>query len=119
MGKMNSIFNKLKTSATLWSVIGSFILGIITFVYGDNSLASYTATTLMAVVPAAVYIYSKFKLRIALADTNNDGKIDLHELAIALTQAANESSTEAQEVLEAVWNVVVAIAEQPEETADN
>lgn len=109
---MNTIFGKLKTSATLWSVIGSFVLGVVTLVWGDQSVAMYAATTLMAVVPSAVYIYSKFKLRIALADTNGDGKIDLHELAVALKQAATETSAESQEVLGAVYDVVVAIAEQ-------
>lgn len=112
---MNSILSKLKTSATLWSVIASFVLGVVTLIWGDQSVAMYAATTLMAVVPSAVYIYSKFKLRISLADVNNDGKIDLHELAAALKQAATETSAESQEVLDAVCDVVVAIAEQEDQ----
>lgn len=115
---MNSMFSKLKSSATLWSVIGGFVLGIANIIWGSDTTASSIASAVLFAAPSVAYIVSKFALRIKLADVNNDGKISLQELAIALNTAASETSDDAQDVVNAFWNVIEAIAKQePNEVA--
>lgn len=109
---MNSIFSKLKSSATLWSVIGGFVLAVVNIIWGDDSVAASISSSIMFALPAAAYIVSKFVLRIKMADMNGDGQISLEELAAALNLAASETSDEAKEVIDAVGNVIVTLANQ-------
>ena len=108
---MNTMLTKLKTSATLWSVVGGFILGFANVVWGDDSTAATVASTVCFVAPSVAYIVGKFTLRIKMADVDKNGKIDLQELAAALNLAANETSDEAKEVIDAVGNVLGAWVE--------
>lgn len=103
---MNTMLTKLKTSATLWSVIGGFILGFANVIWGDDSTAATVASTVCFVAPSVAYIVGKFTLRIKMADVDKNGKIDLQELAAALNLAASETSEEAKEVVDAVGNVL-------------
>ena len=109
---MNSIFLKLKSSATLWSVIGGFVLAVVNIVWGNDSTAASVSSSIMFAVPAAAYIVSKFILRIKMADVNKDGEISLQELAAALNLAASETSDEAKDVIDAIENVIGALANQ-------
>lgn len=111
---MNTILTKLKTSATLWSVVGGFILGLANIVWGDDSSAASVSSAVMFSFPAVTYIVSKFYLRIKMADANKDGKISLQELAAALSLAATETSDEAKEVVDAFGDVIIALANQVE-----
>lgn len=111
---MNSIFSKLKSSATLWSVIGGFVLAVVNIVWGDDSTAASISSSIMFAVPAAAYIVSKFVLRIKMADVNGDGEISLQELAAALNIAASETSDEAKDVVDAIGNVLGTLAGQVE-----
>lgn len=112
---MNTIFTKLRTSATLWSVVGGFILGFANIVWGNDSTASSVSSAIMFSFPAVAYIVSKFYLRIKMADANKDGEISLQELAAALDLAARETSDEAKEVVEAFRNVINTLANQVEQ----
>ena len=112
---MNSIVSKLKTSATLWSVIGGFVLAGANIIWGADSTAASISSAIMFSAPAAVYIVSKFALRIKMADVNNDGQISLQELAAALNTAASETSDEAKEVIDAIGSVIVTLASQVEQ----
>ena len=112
---MNSVFSKLKSSATLWSVVGGFILAGVNIIWGDDSVASSVSSAIMFALPAASYIISKFMLRIKMADVNQDGEISLQELAAALSLAASETSDEAKEVIEAIGSVIVTLANQAKE----
>lgn len=103
---MNSIFSKLKTSATLWSVIGGFVLAAVNIIWGADTTASSISSAILFAAPAASYIVSKFVLRIKMADVNGDGSISLQELAEALNLAANETSDEVQKVVDAFENVM-------------
>jgi len=107
---MNTIFTKLKTSATLWSVVGGFILGLANIVWGNDTTASSVSSAIMFSAPAVAYIVSKFYLRIKMADANKDGEISLQELAAALNLAARETSDEAQEVIDAINSVLGTLA---------
>lgn len=107
---MNSIFSKLKSSATLWSVIGGFVLGIANIIWGADTAASSISSAILFAAPSVAYIVSKFALRIKLADVNNDGKISLPELAAALNLAASETSDEAKDVQDAFWNIIEQVA---------
>lgn len=111
---MNTIFTKLKTSATLWSVVGGFILGLANIVWGADSTATSASSAVMFSAPAVAYIVGKFYLRIKMADANKDGTISLQELAAALTIAARETSNEAQEVVGAFKDVMDALTAQAE-----
>lgn len=112
---MNTIFTKLRTSATLWSVVGGFILGFANIVWGADTTASSVSSAIMFSAPAVAYIVSKFYLRIKMADANKDGEISLQELAAALTLAARETSDEAQEVVNAFRDVINTLASQVEQ----
>lgn len=112
---MNTIFTKLKTSATLWSVVGGFILGFANIVWGADSTASSISSAVMFSFPAVAYIVGKFYLRIKMADANKDGEISLQELAAALTLAARETSDEAKEVVDAFRDVINTLASQVEQ----
>lgn len=107
---MNSIISKLKTSATLWSVIGGFVLAGVNIIWGSDTTASSISSAILFAAPAASYIVSKFVLRIKLADVNKDGEISLQELAAALNLAVNETSDEAKEVIDAVNNIIETLA---------
>jgi hypothetical protein len=109
---MNTILTKLKTSATLWSVVGGFVLGFANILWGADDTAASVSSAILFAVPAASYIVSKFALRIKMADMNNDGAISLQELAAALNLAASETSDEAKEVIDAVGSVIVTLANQ-------
>jgi hypothetical protein len=109
---MNTILTKLKTSATLWSVVGGFVLGFANILWGADDTAASVSSAILFAVPAASYIVSKFALRIKMADMNNDGTISLQELAAALNLAASETSDEAKEVIDAVGSVIVTLANQ-------
>lgn len=111
---MNSVFSKLKSSATLWSVIGGFVLAGANIIWGNDSTAASVSSAIMFVIPAAAYITSKFALRIKMADTNKDGEISLQELAAALNLAASETSDEAKEVIKAVDSIIVTLSNQIE-----
>lgn len=109
---MNTILTKLKTSATLWSVVGGFVLGFANILWGADDTAASVSSAILFAVPAASYIVSKFALRIKMADMNNDGTISLQELAAALNLAASETSDEAKEVIDAVGSVIITLANQ-------
>ena len=109
---MNSIFSKLKTSATLWSVIGGFVLAVVNIIWGDDSVASSISSAVLFAIPAAAYIVSKFVLRIKMADVNGDGEISLQELAAALNLAASETSDEAKEVIDAVKIIIETLTKE-------
>ena len=109
---MNSIFSKLRSSATLWSVIGGFVLAAVNIVWGTDSTAASISSAIMFAIPASSYIISKFVLRIKMADTNNDGQISLQELAAALSIAASETTDDAQAVINAVESVLGTLAAQ-------
>lgn len=109
---MNSIFSKLKSSATLWSVIGGFVLAVVNIIWGDDSVASSISSAILFALPAAAYIVSKFVLRIKMADVNGDGQISLQELAAALNLAASETSDEAKEVIDAVSLIIETLTNQ-------
>ena len=111
---MNTILTKLKTSATLWSVVGGFVLGLANIAWGADTTASSISSAIMFSAPAVAYIVSKFCLRIKMADANKDGEISLQELAAALNLAARETSDEAKEVVDAFGDVIVALANQVE-----
>ena len=115
---MNTIVTKLKTSATLWSVIGGFILGFANLAWGEDTTAASISSAILFAAPSVAYIVGKFMLRIKLADTNKDGQISLQELAIALNIAANETSDEAQEVINAMGNVINTLVNQESETPE-
>ena len=106
---MNTIFTKLKTSATLWGVIAGIVVGIATLQGADGSLIETISGAVITVIPLTVYIYGKFKLRIAAADANNDGKVSLSELYTALTAAASDTSTQVAEIKTAVETVASAV----------
>jgi hypothetical protein len=114
---MNSIFSKLKSSATLWSVIGGFVLAAVNIVWGNDSTASSISSAILFAAPAASYIISKFVLRIKMADINGDGTISLQELADALNLAANETSNEAQKVVDAFQSIIVTLEDNKEASA--
>ena len=109
---MNTIFTKLKTSATLWSVVGGFVLGLANIVWGADSTASSISSAILFAVPAASYIVSKFALRIKMADINADGQISLQELATALSVAASETTDETKEVIEIIGNVMDTLSKK-------
>ena len=109
---MNSIFSKLRSSATLWSVIGGFVLAAVNIVWGTDSTAASISSAIMFAIPASSYIISKFVLRIKMADTNNDGQISLQELAAALSIAASETTDDAQAVMNAIESVLGTLAAQ-------
>lgn len=112
---MNNIFTKLKTSATFWSVIGGFVLGLVNIVWSDDNVATSVSSAVMFSAPAVAYIVGKFYLRIKLADTNNDGKVSLHELATALSTAAKETSNETKEVIDVFSSVIEALTNEAED----
>ena len=116
---MNSIFSKLKTSATLWSVIGGFVLAGVNIVWGADTTASSISSAILFAAPAASYIVSKFILRIKLADVNKDGEISLQELAAALNLAVNETSDEAKEVIDAVSDIIETLAKDEDALASH
>lgn len=103
---MNTMLTKLKTSATLWSVVGGFVLGLANIVWGSDDTAASISSAILFAVPAASYIISKFALRIKMADINADGQISLQELATALSLAASETTDETKEVIEIIGNVM-------------
>lgn len=115
---MNTVCTKLKTSATLWSVIGGFILGIANLIWGADTTASSISSAILFAAPAVTYIAGKYCLRIKMADIDADGKISLQELAIALSIAANETSEEAQQVIDAFGDVLFTFAEQTDALVD-
>lgn len=106
---MNTILTKLKTSATLWGVIAGIVVGVATLQGADGSLIETISGAVITVVPLTVYIYWKFKLRIAAADTNGDGKISLSEMYTALTSAVSDTTTQVSEIKTAVETVANAV----------
>lgn len=114
---MNSIFSKLKTSATLWSVIGGFVLAAVNIIWGNDTTASSISSAILFAAPAASYIISKFVLRIKMADVNGDGTISLQELANALSIAANETSDDAQKVVDAFESIITTLENNKEVNA--
>ena len=103
---MRTIFDKLKTSATLWSVIGGFVLGIANIIWGADSTATSISSAVMFSAPAVAYIISKFYLRIKLADVNNDGKVSLQELVAALSAASVETEDEVKDVVDILKPII-------------
>lgn len=113
---MNTIFTKLKTSATLWSVIGGFAMATVIQVWGNDSTACYIATALTAICPSVAYIVGKFALRIKAADANNDNKLDSVELVNALKLAVGDTKGEAKFIVDTVVEVIKALKEQEDPT---
>ena len=107
---MNTIITKFKTSATLWSVVGAFILAMVNLIWGNDNNVSTIASAIIAIIPASIYIYQKFKLRIVFADSNNDGKVSVEELAAAIKIAFEESNTELQTASDAIETIIDVIS---------
>jgi len=116
---MNTIITKLKTSATLWSVIGAFALAAVNLIYGSNNTASSIASAIIAIIPASIYIYQKFKLRIASADSNSDGKISVEELAAAIKIAFEDSNVELKTASDAIGTIVEVISKNTNVSTSN
>lgn len=119
----NSIISKLKTSATLWGVIAGLITGIATIMNADDNVAQSVSGAIIAVVPLVVYIYSKFKLRIAMADANNDGKISAQELMDTIIGIIGDTKEQTNQVIEILADVVGSVKESadkevPQEEAE-
>lgn len=123
----NSIISKLKTSATLWGVIAGLVTGIATIMNADENVAQSVSGAIIAVVPLVVYIYSKFKLRIAMADANNDGKISAQELMDTIIGIIGDTKEQTNQVIEILADVAGSVKESAEkevpqeeaETPDN
>ena len=110
----NSIITKLKTSATLWGVIAGLVIGIATIMNADDSIAKSVSGAIIAVVPLVVYIYSKFKLRIAIADANSDGKISAQELMDTIIGIIGDTKEQTNQVIEILADVVGSVKESAE-----
>lgn len=123
----NSIITKLKTSATLWGVIAGLVIGIATIMNADENVAQSVSGAIIAVVPLVVYIYSKFKLRIAIADANSDGKISAQELMDTIIGIIGDTKEQTNQVIEILADVAGSVKENAEkevpqeeaETPDN
>lgn len=116
---MNTIITKLKTSATLWSVIGAFVLAAVNLIWGSDNTASTIASAIIAIIPASIYIYQKFKLRIASADSNGDGKISVEELATAIKIAFEDSNVELQTVSDTIGTIVDVVSKNTSVSTSN
>ena len=110
----NSIISKLKTSATLWGVIAGLVTGIATIMNADENVAQSVSGAIIAVVPLVVYIYSKFKLRIAMADANNDGKISAQELMDTIIGIVGDTKEQTNQVIEILADVAGSVKESAE-----
>ena len=110
----NSIITKLKTSATLWGVIAGLVTGIATIMNADDSIAKSVSGAIIAVVPLVVYIYSKFKLRIAIADANSDGKISAQELMDTIIGIIGDTKEQTNQVIEILADVAGSVKENTE-----
>lgn len=110
----NSIISKLKTSATLWGVIAGLVTGIATIMNADDNVAQSVSGAIIAVVPLVVYIYSKFKLRIAMADANNDGKISAQELMDTIIGIIGDTKEQTNQVIEILADVAGSVKESAE-----
>ena len=110
----NSIITKLKTSATLWGVIAGLVIGIATIMNADDSIAKSVSGAIIAVVPLVVYIYSKFKLRIAIADANSDGKISAQELMDTIIGIIGDTKEQTNQVIEILADVAGSVKESAE-----
>lgn len=110
----NSIISKLKTSATLWGVIAGLVTGIATIMNADENVAQSVSGAIIAVVPLVVYIYSKFKLRIAMADANNDGKISAQELMDTIVGIVGDTKEQTNQVIEILADVAGSVKESAE-----
>lgn len=110
----NSIIAKLKTSATLWGVIAGLVTGIATIMNADDNIAKSVSGAIIAVVPLVVYIYSKFKLRIAMADANNDGKISAQELMDTIIGIIGDTKEQTNQVIEILADVAGSVKESAE-----
>lgn len=110
----NSIIAKLKTSATLWGVIAGLVTGIATIMNADENVAQSVSGAIIAVVPLVVYIYSKFKLRIAMADANNDGKISAQELMDTIIGIIGDTKEQTNQVIEILADVAGSVKESAE-----
>ena len=109
-----SIISKLKTSATLWAVIAGLVTGIATIMNADDNVAQSVSGAIIAVVPLVVYIYSKFKLRIAMADANNDGKISAQELMDTIIGIIGDTKEQTNQVIELLADVAGSVKESAE-----
>ena len=110
----NSIISKLKTSATLWGVIAGLVTGIATIMNADDNVAQSVSGAIIAVVPLVVYIYSKFKLRIAMADANSDGKISAQELMDTIIGIIGDTKEQTNQVIEILADVAGSVKESAE-----
>ena len=110
----NSIISKLKTSATLWGVIAGLVTGIATIMNADDNVAQSVSGAIIAVVPLVVYIYSKFKLRIAMADANNDGKVSAQELMDTIIGIIGDTKEQTNQVIEILADVAGSVKESAE-----
>ena len=110
----NSIISKLKTSATLWGVIAGLVTGIATIMNADENVAQSVSGAIIAVVPLVVYIYSKFKLRIAMADANNDGKISAQELMDTIIGIIGDTKEQTNQVIEILADVAGSVKDSAE-----
>lgn len=110
----NSIISKLKTSATLWGVIAGLVTGIATIMNADENVAQSVSGAVIAVVPLVVYIYSKFKLRIAMADANSDGKISAEELMDTIIGIVGDTKEQTNEVIKILADVAGTVKESAE-----
>ena len=120
---MNTIFSKLKTSATLWTVIAGVVVGVAQMMGADGNAVSTIAGAIIVVVPSTAYIISKFCLRIKAADINQDGKVSMTEFANALAAAMKDTQTQADTVKDSIGDIMDALtdADEPEnieETVD-
>ena len=116
---MNTIITKFKTSATLWTVIGAFALAAVNLIYGSDNTASSIASAIIAIIPASIYIYQKFKLRIVYADSNSDGKISVEELVAAIKIAFEDSDKELKTVSDAIGTIVDIISKNTSVSTSN
>ncbi|MFA5433207.1 MAG: hypothetical protein WC319_10150, partial [Candidatus Paceibacterota bacterium] len=91
----------------------------VNLIYGNNNTASSIASAFIAIIPASIYIYQKFKLRIASADSNSDGKISVEELAAAIKIAFEDSNAELKTASDAIGTIVDVISKNTSVSTSN
>lgn len=79
---------------------------------------SSIASAIIAIIPASIYIYQKFKLRIASADSNSDGKISVEELA-AIKIAFEDSNAELKTASDAIGTIVDTLSKNTNVSTSN
>ena len=79
---------------------------------------SSIASAIIAIIPASIYIYQKFKLRIASADSNSDGKISVEELAV-IKIAFEDSNAELKTASDAIGTIVDTLSKNTNVSTSN